>query len=68
MHSFRLPATLLAGTATFLFSTSLFAQTLATGDSRNVTHPPHYPATCQVLYAQFSSTQRSTPAREQDKA
>jgi polygalacturonase len=61
MHSCRMPATLLAGAAAFLFSSTLFAQTLATGDSRNITRPPEYPAVCQVLYAQFSSSQVLSP-------
>lgn len=61
-HTFRLPVSLLTGTAALLFSSTLFAQTLATGDSRDVTHAPHYPAVCQVLYAQLSSADRTTPA------
>lgn len=68
MHSFRLPAKLLTGSAALLFSSTLFAQTLATGDSRDVTHPPHYPAVCQMLTAQFSSSQRTTPPSPDDTA
>lgn len=64
----NLPATLLAGAATLLFSWSVFAQTLATGDSRNVTNPPNYPAVCETLSAQFSSSQRTTPPASDDTA
>lgn len=67
MHSFRLPATLLTGTAALLMSSSLFAQLLATGDPRNVTEPV-YPAVCEVLTAQFSSSQRATPPVTDDTA
>lgn len=65
MHSFRWPATLLTGTAALLMSSSLFAQLLATGDPRTVTEPV-YPAVCQVLTAQFSSSQRATPPAVDD--
>jgi polygalacturonase len=68
MHWYRWPASLLTGAAALLFSSTLFAQTLATGDSRNITHPPQYPAVCQVLYAQFSSSQRATPPSPDDSS
>lgn len=68
MNSFRLPATFIAGAATLTLSCAVFAQTLATGDSRNVTHPPQYPAVCQTLSAQFSSSQRTTPPATDDTA
>ena len=44
---------------------SLSAQTLATGDSRTVTQPV-YPAVCQTLTAQFTSSQRSSPPSNDD--
>jgi polygalacturonase len=43
----------------------LFAQTLATGDSRSVSQPV-YPAVCQTLNAQFTSSQRSSPPSSDD--
>jgi polygalacturonase len=67
MHSLRLPATLLAGAAALLFSSSLFAQMRAMGDPRNVTEPV-YPAVCEFLTAQFSSSQRATPPATDDTA
>jgi polygalacturonase len=39
--------------------------TYATGDSRTVTQPT-YPAVCQVLQAQFSTSQRSSPPTSDD--
>lgn len=68
MNWFRLPATLMAGAASLLLLCPVFAQTLATGDSRNVTHPPKYPAVCETLSAQFSSSQRDTPPASDDTA
>lgn len=44
---------------------TLFAQTLATGDSRSVSQPS-YPAVCQTLTAQFTSSQRSSPPSSDD--
>lgn len=41
------------------------AQTLATGDSRQVSKPK-YPGVCTVLTAQFSTSQRSTPPNPDD--
>ncbi len=41
------------------------AVTYATGDSRTVTQPI-YPAVCQVLSAQFSTSQRSSPPASDD--
>lgn len=43
----------------------LFAQTLATGDSRTVNQPT-LPAVCQTLNAQFTSSQRSSPPSSDD--
>lgn len=67
MQSFRLSVTLLTGAAALLFSSGLFAQTLATGDSRTVTEPV-YPAVCETLTAQFSSADRATPPATDDTA
>jgi polygalacturonase len=44
---------------------ALFAQTLATGDSRTVNQPT-LPAVCQTLNAQFTSSQRSSPPSTDD--
>ncbi len=44
---------------------ALFAQTLATGDSRTVNQPT-LPAVCQTLNAQFTSSQRSSPPSSDD--
>ncbi|NRO94635.1 glycoside hydrolase family 28 [Paraburkholderia sp. NMBU_R16] len=44
---------------------SAHAQTLATGDSRTVTEPV-YPAVCKTLYANFSSSLRSSPPSTDD--
>ena len=41
-------------------ATAATAVTYATGDSRTVTQPV-YPAACQVLQAQFNTSQRSSP-------
>ena len=41
-------------------ATAATAITYATGDSRTVTQPT-YPAACQVLQAQFNTSQRSSP-------
>jgi polygalacturonase len=51
------------GTSTLyaLFASTLSAQTLATGDSREPIPEPRYPMVCTALQAQFSSTQRATP-------
>jgi len=52
--------------ATFLtFAAVATAQTLATGDSRSVSQPS-YPAVCQTLNAQFSTSQRSSPPSSDD--
>ncbi|MEX3959676.1 glycosyl hydrolase family 28 protein [Trinickia sp. EG282A] len=55
---------LLAATL-FLAAVSARAQTFATGDSRTVTEPT-YPVVCQTLYANFSSSQRSSPPTTDD--
>lgn len=67
MHKPPLATMLLTGTAALLFMPAVMAQspTLATGDTRNVT-APHYPAVCQVLRAQFTSSQRSSPPADDD--
>jgi polygalacturonase len=44
---------------------SAHAQTLATGDSRTV-NQPSYPAVCQTLTAQFTTSQRSSPPTADD--
>jgi polygalacturonase len=41
------------------------AQTVATGDSRSVSQPS-YPAVCQTLSAQFTTSQRSSPPSSDD--
>jgi polygalacturonase len=48
-----------------LFATGVIAQTYATGDPRNVTTPT-YPAVCQTLSAQFSTSSRSSPPSSDD--
>lgn len=67
MPSLRLPTVLGTAVAAALFSSTLFAQTLATGDQRHV-REPHYPAVCTVLTAQFSSADRATPPATDDTA
>ena len=52
-------ATLLA------FAATAIGQTLATGDSRSVSQPG-YPAVCETLTAQFSTSQRSSPPSSDD--
>ncbi len=54
-----------AGTLAVLFASTLAAQTLATGDPRNVSEPV-YPAVCMTLQAQFSSSLRATPPASAD--
>lgn len=51
--------------AILLLAAALPAQTLATGDTRTV-HQPRYPMICQILTAQFSSSQRSSPPSSDD--
>ncbi|MEX3894703.1 hypothetical protein [Paraburkholderia sp. BR10954] len=51
--------------AIFLSAGSVGAQSLATGDSRSVSEPA-YPGVCQTLYANFSSSQRSSPPATDD--
>ena len=67
MHRLRLVTIFTTGMAALLLIPAVIAQTptLATGDTRNVT-VPHYPAVCQVLTAQFSSSQRSSPPANDD--
>jgi len=60
------PQRALVAALTVVFSAPfLFAQTLATGDSRHV-FEPHYPAVCTILQAQFSSSLRATPPATDD--
>ncbi len=65
MNNLRFLGPIGAGVALSLFASSLLAQTLATGDSRQV-FEPHYPMICTVLTAQFSSSQRATPPASAD--
>ncbi len=46
-------------------ATTAIAQTLATGDSRNPGQPS-FPAVCQTLTAQFTTSQRSSPPSSDD--
>lgn len=46
-------------------ATGVMAQTYATGDPRSVTTPT-YPAVCQTLSAQFSTSARSSPPSSDD--
>ena len=48
-----------------LAATGVNAQTYATGDSRNIATPT-YPAVCQTLSAQFSTSARSSPPSSDD--
>jgi polygalacturonase len=59
----RQPRILLASTLLLLLPAA--AQTVATGDSRRVTEP-RYPAICNILTAQFSTSQRSSPPAPDD--
>lgn len=65
MQSQSLPKVLVTGLFSVLFASTLFAQTLATGDPRDVQEPT-YPAVCMTLQAQFSSSQRATPPASAD--
>ena len=48
-----------------LVVTGVYAQTYATGDSRNISTPT-YPAVCATLSAQFSTSARSSPPSSDD--
>jgi len=48
-----------------LIATGAMAQTYATGDPRSV-GTPTYPAVCETLSAQFSTSERSTPPSSDD--
>jgi polygalacturonase len=48
-----------------LGAATMGAQTVATGDSRSVSQPS-FPAVCQTLSAQFTSSQRSSPPSSDD--
>jgi polygalacturonase len=65
MHLFRSRAVLWTGLIVLLSTSTVLAQTLATGDPRNILEP-HYPAVCTVVQAQFSSSQRATPPTPDD--
>jgi polygalacturonase len=56
---------MIGGAACTVIATSALAQTFATGDPRNVTTPT-YPAVCQTLSAQFSTSARSSPPSSDD--
>jgi polygalacturonase len=51
--------------AVLLFAASSGAQTVATGDSRSVSQPS-FPAVCETLTAQFTTSQRSSPPSSDD--
>jgi polygalacturonase len=65
MPSLRFPKILGTAVVAVLFSSTLSAQTLATGDQRHFLEP-HYPQFCMFLRAQFSTTQRATPPTTDD--
>lgn len=65
MKNYVLPRVFIALIATAVVPAIVSAQTLATGDSRSVSQPS-YPAVCQTLTAQFSSSQRSSPPSSDD--
>lgn len=67
MHPFRTSRVLGAGIVAVLCSSTLLAQTLATGDARHV-FEPHYPLPCTFLRAQFNTSQRATPPATDDTA
>ena len=48
-----------------LIATGVNAQTVATGDPRSVSTPT-YPAVCETLSAQFSTSARSSPPSSDD--
>ena len=56
---------MMGAVALTLIATGVGAQTYATGDPRNVTTPT-YPAVCQTLSAQFSTSARSSPPSSDD--
>ena len=56
---------MIGAVAATAIATSVMAQTYATGDPRNVTTPT-YPAVCQTLSAQFSTSARSSPPSSDD--
>ncbi len=51
--------------AILLLAATAGAQTVATGDSRSVSQPS-FPAVCETLSAQFSTSQRSSPPSSDD--
>jgi polygalacturonase len=67
MHLLRFSRILGAGIVAVLCSSTLLAQTLATGDARHV-FEPHYPMPCTFLRAQFNTSQRSSPPASDDTA
>ena len=67
MHVRCLPRLFGAALLVALSAPTLFAQSLATGDSRQV-REPRYPQICTVLRAQFSAADRATPPATDDTA
>jgi polygalacturonase len=65
MQSNRRLAALAAGIALALSACGVVSQTLATGDTRHVFEPRYRPI-CTVVWAQFSSSQRTTPPTTDD--
>jgi polygalacturonase len=57
--------TVTSATGSLSVTLSATAVTYATGDSRTVTQPT-YPAVCQTLSAQFTTSQRSSPPTSDD--
>ena len=66
MNKLRLANIFAAGAAFVLLTSTLPAQTLATGDARRFIPEPHYPWVCTVVTAQFNSSQRSAPPSPDD--
>ena len=67
MRAIHLANVFAAGTTAVLFTSTLLAQTLATGDSRRVS-PPRYPSVCTTVLAQFNTAERSSPPSSDDTA
>jgi polygalacturonase len=65
MEKSRCTWSVFAAATLFTFAAAATGQTLATGDSRTV-NQPSYPAVCQTLTAQFSTSQRSSPPSSDD--
>jgi polygalacturonase len=65
MNEVRKVNSCLTAVAILLFAASAGAQTVATGDSRSVSQPS-FPAVCETLDAQFTTSQRSSPPTTDD--